>query len=74
MEDFPKQGMHILHLKVWKSIAAYLKPMRFVSLQNNQVLPNKSKLYSFTLNSGVDIEDNDIIRTDRSKMRGFKFY
>ena len=48
--------------------------MRFVSLQNNQVLPNKSKLYSFTLNSGVDIEDNDIIRTDRSKMRGFKFY
>lgn len=48
--------------------------MRFVSLQNNQMLPNKSKLHSFTLNSGVDIEDYDIIRTDRSKMRGFKFY
>ena len=47
--------------------------MRFVSLQNNQMLPNKSELHSFTLNSGVDIEDYDIIRTDRSKMRGFKF-
>ena len=41
--------------------------MRFVSLQNNQLLPNKSKLHSFTLNSGVDIEDYDIIRTDRSR-------
>ena len=46
--------------------------MRFVSLQNNQMLPNKSELHSFTLNSGVDIEDYDIIRTDRSKMRGYK--
>ena len=45
---FSKTRYALLHLKVWKSIAFYLKPMRFVSLQNNQRLPNKSKLHSFT--------------------------
>ena len=38
------------------------------------MLPNESKLDSYFLNSGVDIEDYDLIRTDCSRMRGFNFY
>ena len=35
------------------------------------MLSNESKLDSYILNNGVDIEDYDLIRTDCSRMRGF---